>query len=88
MFQKLRKKLKAKQEEKEDIENFLCRLTDMEKCKKISWWGFIKSFFKDTKENRILKKVDDYSWKDWIEDQEHVETYKVRLKKVKDNEPS
>jgi hypothetical protein len=86
MFQNLLKKLRAKREEKKDIEKFLCQLTNIEKCKRITWWGFIKSFFKDTKENRILKKIDDYTWKDWIENQENKESYIVRLKKLKEND--
>jgi len=43
-----------------------------------------KSFKKDLKQNRIGQIDYDYSWKDWIEDQEGVETYTVKLKKLKD----
>lgn len=80
------KKFLAKKEEKEDLEKFLCTLTDPKPCRKISWLGFLNSFRKDIKENRILKIDDEYSWKDWIEDQEGVETYAIRLKKLKDGE--
>ena len=80
------KKFLAKKEEKEDLEKFLCTLTDPKPCRKISWLGFLNSFRKDINENRILKIDDEYSWKDWIEDQEGVETYAIRLKKLKDGE--
>jgi hypothetical protein len=80
------KKFLAKKEEKEDLEKFLCTLTDPKPCKKIKWLDFFKSFKKDLKQNRIGQIDDEYSWKDWIEDQEGVETYTVRLNKLKNGE--
>jgi len=35
------KKFLAKKEEKEDLEKFLCTLTDPKPCRKISWLGFL-----------------------------------------------
>lgn len=61
------KKFLAKKEEKEDIEKFLCGLTDPKPCRKISWLGFFKSFKKDIKENRILKIDDEYTMKEYLE---------------------
>jgi len=80
------KKFLAKKEEKEDLEKFVCTLTDPKPCRQISWLGFLNSFRKDLKQNRIGQIDYDYSWKDWIEDQEGVETYTVRLNKLKNGE--
>ena len=80
------KKFLAKKEEKEDLEKFLCTLTDPKPCKKIPWLGFLKSFKKDLKQRRIGQIDEEYSWKDWIEDQENVETYQVKIKNLKDGE--
>ena len=64
---KLFKKFLAKKEEKEDIEKFLCTLTDPKPCRKISWMGFFKSFKQDVKkENRILEIDDAYTMKDYF----------------------
>jgi hypothetical protein len=76
------KKFLAKKEEKEDLEKFLCTLTDTKPCRKISWMGFFKSFKKDLKQNRIGQVNQEYSWKDWMKDQESVETYSVRFNKL------
>jgi hypothetical protein len=76
------KKFLAKKEEKEDLEKFLCTLTDPKPCKKIKWWDFFRSFKKDLKQNRIGQIDKEYSWKDWVEDQEKVETYTVKINKI------
>ena len=60
------KKFLAKKEEKEDIEKFLCGLTDPKPCRKISLLGFLKSFRKDIKERRILQIDEDYTIEDYI----------------------
>lgn len=76
------KKFLAKKKEKEDLEKFLCTLTDPKPCKKIKWWDFFRSFKKDLKQNRIGQIDKEYSWKDWVEDQEKVETYTVKINKI------
>ena len=62
------KKFLAKKKEKEDIEKFLCTLTDPKPCRKISWMGFFKSFKKDIKERRILQIDEDYTVDDYVKD--------------------
>jgi len=76
------KKFLAKKEEKEDLEKFLCTLTDPKPCKKIKWLDFFKSFKKDLKQRRIGQVDQTYSWEDWLKDQESVETYSVRFNKL------
>ena len=61
------KKFLAKKEEKEDIEKFLCTLTDPKPCRKISWMGFFKSFRKDLKQRRIGQIDEEYTMKDYFE---------------------
>ena len=60
------KKFLAKKEEKEDLEKFLCKLTDPKPCRKISWVGFFNSFKKDLKENRIGQIDYDYNVDDYV----------------------
>jgi hypothetical protein len=62
------KKFLAKKEEKEDIEKFLCTLTDPKPCRKISWMGFFKSFRKDLKQRRIGQIDEEYTMKDYCRD--------------------
>lgn len=89
MIHNFLQKLRAKQEEKKDIENFLCMLEGKSlksNCQKLDGKKYLRilmGFLKDLKQNRIFKIDNNYSWKDWIENQEGVETYKVRLKTLK-----
>jgi len=60
------KKFLAKKEEKEDLEKFLCTLTDPKPCTNIKWWDFFKSFKKDLKQRRIGQIDNDYTVNDYL----------------------
>jgi hypothetical protein len=69
-YMNILKKFRAKQEEKKDIENFLCQLgqePSQSFCRRVPFlkWLF-KAFLSDQKENRILQIDEDYSMTDWV----------------------
>lgn len=79
------KELLEKKREQKDIQNFLCNLPgDCSKIpKKYIWSNLYKNSFN---KKRFFKPEENYSWKDWIETQEGVNTYKERIKKLNNDE--